>query len=241
MKRSLLIMAKRPLAGRTKTRLCPPLTLEQAAGLYECFLLDTIAMAKEVPGVQHCIAVTPPLDAGYFSRLAPSFEQLLQHGSTLSERLDDVMTQRSQAGSEQVVAISSDSPTLPAGYLVQAFDQLGGESVDVVLGPCEDGGYYLIGWKEPNPRLVRQVKMSTAQVLQDTLQIAAEESLRVALLPTWYDIDDASHLGRLESDLVAFPRAAHHTRQFLSELSDEKGVLVDSTEDGRHHYGFGRG
>ena len=85
--------------------------------------------------------------------------------------------------------MSSDSPTLPAGYLAGAFDVLAWDEADVVLGPCDDGGYYLIGLGLPQPRLLQEVSMSTPHVLRDTLALAAAAGLRVALLSPWYDID----------------------------------------------------
>ena len=71
-----------------------------------------------------------------------------------------------------------------------------------MLGPCDDGGYYLIGLKHPPPRLLREVHVSSPDVLSDTLAIAAEEGLTVELLPTWYDVDDAESLERLMAELA---------------------------------------
>jgi glycosyltransferase A (GT-A) superfamily protein (DUF2064 family) len=88
-----------------------------------------------------------------------------------------------------------------------------------VLGPCEDGGYYLIGLRRPQPRLLREVRMSTPDVLRDTLAIAAELGLRVAMLPTWYDVDTAAELARLCEELrAAPPEIAMHTRGFLENM-----------------------
>jgi glycosyltransferase A (GT-A) superfamily protein (DUF2064 family) len=85
-----------------------------------------------------------------------------------------------------------------------------------VLGPAEDGGYYLIGLKRPAPRLLREVRMSTPTVLADTLAIAAEAGLRVALLPMWYDVDDVASLARLRAELAsADAGVAPATRRFL--------------------------
>jgi glycosyltransferase A (GT-A) superfamily protein (DUF2064 family) len=127
-----------------------------------------------------------------------------------------VMSHCSQNGYGQVVAMNSDSPTLPAEYLMDAFSRLDDPATDVVLGPCDDGGYYLIGWKRPHPRLVRDVPMSTDHVLDDTIAIAEEEKLHLSLLPTWYDVDEISELARVRQDLLAHPDIAGHTRDFLS-------------------------
>jgi hypothetical protein len=111
--------------------------------------------------------------------------------------------------------MDSDSPTLPADYVRQAFTAL--EAADVVLGPCEDGGYYLIGLNRPAPRLLREVPMSTPDVMRDTLAIADRDKLNVALLPTWYDVDTAQELERLKAELYRSRNGlAPATREFLA-------------------------
>jgi hypothetical protein len=115
--------------------------------------------------------------------------------------------------------MNSDGPNLPAAFLARAFEALAG-GADVVLGPCEDGGYYLIGLSRPAPRLLREVRMSTPHVLADTLELADEEGLEVALLPAWYDVDDAGSLARLAADLAgAPPELARHTRAMLQSMA----------------------
>jgi rSAM/selenodomain-associated transferase 1 len=215
---ALLIIAKRPAPGQTKTRLSPPLLLEQAASLYECFLRDTLEVARAVPAVSRLVHYAPDSAAGYFGQLAPDFGLRPQVGDSLGPRLEQVLTRCLAEGFERAVIMDSDSPTLPAAYPAQAFAAL--DTADVVLGPCEDGGYYLIGLKQPQPRLLREVPMSTTHVLRDTLALAKQAGLRVALLPTWYDVDTAQELERLRADLAAHDNhAAHHTRAFLSQLA----------------------
>lgn len=212
--RALLLIAKRPAPGETKTRLTPPLTFEQASALYECFLRDTLEIVRAVPGVTRLINYLPAEADQYFSDLAPDFELLPQVGQHLGERLDQALTHCLRNGFQQAVIMDSDSPTLPAAYLVQAFAEL--EHAEVVLGPCEDGGYYLIGLTRPQPRLLREVRMSTVNVLADTLALADELKLRVALLPSWYDVDTFAELTRLKRELSQTGNGAgHHTRAFL--------------------------
>jgi len=103
---------------------------------------------------------------------------------------------------------------------------------DVVIGPCDDGGYYLIGFKRPAPRLLREVQMSTPNVVRDTLALAAEEGRRVHLLPAWYDVDDATSLARLQAELAHLPETvAAHTRSFLVK---ENLPLPGSSSDPKH-------
>jgi rSAM/selenodomain-associated transferase 1 len=215
---TLLVVAKQPVPGQTKTRLCPPLSHAQAAALYECFLLDTLAIMRTVIGVQRKIAFLPSEARDYFEHLAPDMELTRQDGESLGERLDHLLTEALDGGSERAVVMDSDSPTLPAKYISQAFDEL--TFADVVLGPTQDGGYYLIGLKQPQPHLLRQVQMSTSHVLADTLALAGASNLAVSLLPTWYDIDTIDDLSRLGGELsgTSDNGSARATRQWLARM-----------------------
>ena len=224
MQAALLVMAKQPYPGRTKSRLTPPLSETEAAELYECFLQDMIDLAKSVPGVDPLIAYAPPDAVCYFKEMTPEIPLIPQVGATLGERLDYVLTSCLQKGFTHVVAMNSDSPTLPLAFLEQAFERLAEEETDVVLGPCDDGGYYLIGWKRPHPPLVREVKMSTNHVLRDTLKIAAVENLRVALLQPWYDVDDKKSLQRLQLELSENESIGQHTRAYLHQKEHTQGM-----------------
>ncbi|MEW5988091.1 MAG: TIGR04282 family arsenosugar biosynthesis glycosyltransferase [Chloroflexota bacterium] len=215
---ALIVVAKRPAAGQTKTRLSAVLSPETAATLYECFLQDTLDRVRETPGVRPVVAYLPEDAEDYFGQLAPDFDRIAQVGPDLGARLDNALSHYLKNGYERAVIMNSDGPTLPAAYLVQAFRELNG-AADMVLGPCDDGGYYLIGLKRPAPRLLREVRMSTPQVTADTLALATAEGLRVALLPTWYDVDDADSLARLVTELTTAPEpAARHTWQFIQQL-----------------------
>jgi len=216
--RALLVVAKQPSAGQTKTRLCPPLTGEMAAHLYTGFLLDTLEIMRQVPGVHRSIAYLPDDAGDFFHELAPDMALTRQLGTTLGERLDHLLSEALANGSQQAVVMDSDSPTLPPAYVAEAFAQLDG-TVDVVVGPCRDGGYYLIGMKRPHPRLLREVQMSTPHVLRDTLALAAELGVQVVLLPEWYDVDTASELAELRAELAATNHdVAMHTARYLREV-----------------------
>ena len=214
---ALLVVAKRPTPGHTKTRLTPPLAPEAAARLYEAFLCDTLDIMRAVEDAQPIICYLPEDAEGYFRSLAPDFALLPQQGADLGPRLDNALTHCLSDGFARAVIMDSDSPTLPASYLAQAFQAL--DTADVVLGPCEDGGYYLIGLKRPAPRLLREVQMSTPDVVADTLAIAEAEGLNVIQLPPWHDVDTVSELDRLRVELNSLPpdRGAH-TRRCLKLL-----------------------
>lgn len=215
---ALLVVAKQPAAGQTKTRLCPPLDGLMAAALYEGFLCDTLGLMRQVEGVRRVIGYLPEDADGYFRALAPDMGLTPQRGVDLGERLANLLGDAFEGGASQAVVMDSDSPNLPVAYLRAAFAALASPA-DVVLGPCEDGGYYLIGLKRPAPRLLRDVAMSTPTVVQDTLAIAAELGLHTALLPTWYDVDTVAELARLKRELHTAPaECCPATRQILAQL-----------------------
>jgi rSAM/selenodomain-associated transferase 1 len=203
-KQALIIMGKEPVPGRAKTRLCPPLTAEQAADLYRCFLEDIIKLVGEVverrPQTMPFSAYAPIEAVSFFREIAPQFHLIAQAGKRLNERLANVFKDAFEMDFQKVVAINSDSPTLPGDFLLGAFDRL--EMADVVLGPCEDGGYYLIGLKRPRPKIILPVQMSTETVLTDTLKLADEQGLTVELLPSWYDVDTVAELNRLKKEVA---------------------------------------
>lgn len=230
MKRALIVVARQPIPGKTKTRLSPPLTHTEAVDLYKSFLLDTLDLVSQVDACQPVIAYTPATATSYFRRVAPSgFAFLPQVGRNLGERLDNVLTTCLHGGADLAVVMNSDAPTLPVPYIQQAFQLLGNADTDVVLGPSEDGGYYLLGLKQPCSALFGIV-MSTPTVLSETLQLAREQALRVACLDTWHDIDTPADLRCLLDELVDLsPSVAVRTRETLSNIED---LLVRLDQDG---------
>ncbi|MFC2028887.1 TIGR04282 family arsenosugar biosynthesis glycosyltransferase [Chloroflexota bacterium] len=218
-KKALIVVAKQPFPGKTKTRLSPPLKPEQASALYECFLLDTLEQMRRVKEVQRILAYLPFEGIDYFQTIAQDFALILQVGHDLGSRLDNTLNKYLSAGFESAVIMNSDSPTLPAEYLTQAFEALSGNA-DVVLGPCDDGGYYLIGVKKPAPRLMREIKMSTPSVMEETIALAKEEDLELYELPAWYDVDDRKSLLRLVEELDQNNKTnAVYTHRFLQQES----------------------
>jgi rSAM/selenodomain-associated transferase 1 len=218
---ALIVVAKQPAPGRTKTRLSPPLRPEQASVLYECFLNDTLDLIRQVEQVQPVVAFLPAGAEAYFQQLASDFDLIQQVGSDLGARLDNAISSYLSRGYQRVVIMNSDSPTLPATHLTEAFGSLEA-GADVVLGPCDDGGYYLIGVKQPIPRLLHEVQMSTPTVAVDTIALALEENLKVHLLQPWYDVDDAASLIQLAADVMnGSPQAARHTRRYIRQHAAE--------------------
>jgi len=212
----VVVMAKRPVPGEAKTRLCPPLTPLEAAGLYEALLKDTMELVSGLRGVRTAIAVSPRSAVDEMRRMAPRGARMLAvEGADIGECLRGATEQLFAEGFTRVVAVNSDGPTLPAEYIERAVEML--THSDLVLGPAEDGGYYLIGMRQQQPGLFTDIEWSSSRVAVQTLERAAAAGLTVAQLPSWYDVDTPAELERLRKELAAQPPGiAPRTRAFLN-------------------------
>jgi uncharacterized protein len=231
---ALAVMAKAPRPGKVKTRLSPPLTPDQASAINICFIQDTaenIRQVTEAGNSAGLVVYTPVGDEAAFDKLLPQgFLLLSQRGDGFGERLLHACEDLFTCGFGTVCLIDSDSPTMPQSALLQAVEWLSHPGDRVVLGGSDDGGYYLIGVKRMHHRLFEQIEWSTERVFTQTLERAREIGLEAALLPTWYDVDDAATLERLRLELVpgqvgredaGVQRVgydAKHTRAYLASL-----------------------
>jgi len=214
---AVAIMAKAPRPGTVKTRLCPPLLATEAAALYRCFLLDKIAAVGGLVDTRPVIAYTPDDARPEFDVLAPGFAFVAQDGPDLGARLHATLAGLLAAGHAGAIAVDSDTPTLPSGFLQQAVDCLSRPGPDVVLGPTEDGGYYLIGIRAPHRELFETMPWSTSDVLEITRRRADAAGLRALCLPSWFDVDTPDDLERLRAMLAtANDTTASETRRFLT-------------------------
>jgi rSAM/selenodomain-associated transferase 1 len=213
----VVIIAKEPQIGTTKTRLSPPLKPSQAAALFEALLEDTIDLVTSIEGIDLAVAVTPRESIGYFEGKTPGGTILIPVTcADIGDCLKQVFEELFQRGYPRVLAFNSDGPSLPSEYIHQAVQLL--DSLDVVYGPSDDGGYYLVGLNEPQPKLFSDIQWSTAQVMEQSLARAKAENLRVALLPEWYDVDTADDLERLMRDVQRYPEdRLEHTRRYFAQ------------------------
>ncbi len=228
---ALAVMAKAPRAGKVKTRLSPPLLLEQTAALNICFLRDTTANIQTVTGGAGVICYTPVGDEVAFDGLLPQgFSLIAQRGDGFGERLHLAATDILACGFGAVCLIDSDSPTLPHGALHQAVEELSKPGDRVVLGGSDDGGYYLIGLKEPHPEPFERITWSTSTVFAETVERTREAGLLLVELPLWYDVDDGATLRVLAAELLdnkppSFATVhgynAAETRAFLQNLAKD--------------------
>ncbi len=221
IRQAVIVMAKQPIVGQAKTRLCPAYTPEQAAALAEAFLRDTVTTVQQANCAQIVPAFTPPESAAWFAAAFPGLPRIPQPEGDLGERLTGVLEAAWRLRYRPCVVIGADSPHLPPERLHAAFAALrpGPEAADVVLGPAEDGGYYLLGLKWHHPELFQGIAWSTEYVLIQTLARAEVLGLRVHLLPPWYDVDTPADLDRLRADLhSAPPDRCPATRRILKAI-----------------------
>jgi uncharacterized protein len=225
---ALAVMTKAPRAGQVKTRLVPPLTPKEAAELNICFLRDTTDAIAKASGINaRGVGVYTPTgsESAYSDILPPGFELLPQRGDGFGERLSFAVEDLLQCGFGSICLIDSDSPTVPASSYVQAVELLSLPNECVVLGPSDDGGYYLIGVKRNRPELFERIDWSTERVFDQTVERAKELLLEVKVLPAGYDVDDGATLRRVCAELLSGnspPDLAPHTRRFLAELTKRK-------------------
>ena len=233
--RLLLIMAKTPQPGAVKTRLCPPLTPGLAADLYRAFLRDTLALGAGLADTTVGVVYPPTADdRALRALLPPGAVAWAQQGQGLGAGLSGAFARAFAEGYRRVVVMSSDSPTLPAAVLAEAFAAL--DRHDVALGPTHDGGYYLIGLNEPQPRLFEEIAWSTAVVYRQTRERAAERALRVHATAPWPDVDTVADLATLADHCAQ--GAAPHTAEVLGNaalrtLAREGGVTLPALGDNR--------
>jgi len=225
---AIAVMAKAPRVGNSKTRLMPFLSAEDAARISACFIRDAAeniaAAAAQVP-IDGYIAHTPPGAAAEFSALlAPGTRLVPSRRPGLAASLHDAAADLLRMGYGGVCLINSDSPTLPTEFLADAARALARPGDRLVLGPAEDGGYYLIGMKRLHARLFEDIAWSTEAVFAQTIERAGEIGLEPVVLPGWYDIDDIRTLQRLWSEIATpgsprpRPYPARHTAAFLHDF-----------------------
>jgi rSAM/selenodomain-associated transferase 1 len=241
---AIAVMAKAPQPGRSKTRLMPALRPEQAAQLSAAFLRDVteniVAAARDVPIAGYIAYAPAGLEHLFDGHLAANTGLVLADGSPdmpadvtgfgrcLLHAIKSLLAGKFGAA----CVLNSDSPNLPTEFLVRAARLLAQPGDRAVLGPAEDGGYYLLGLKTPHAHLFADIAWSTGTVARDTARRAAEIGLELVGLPSWYDVDDAPSLARLmdsfdEAQPAKFaPYGATATRACLASMRIETRELA---------------
>jgi rSAM/selenodomain-associated transferase 1 len=223
LKEALVVIAKAPREGKVKTRLSGALSPEEAKRLYVAFLSDTFALMEDVRDERENLALalcyTPEGEEEAFEEVEREGSLMIpQRGENLGERLTHCFADLFALGFESVVVIGADSPTLPGEYVFDAFECFETDD-DVVIGPTEDGGYYLVGMRKLHKRIFEDIPWGSAGALDATIERAREAELNLVLLPEWRDVDTPEDFEELKRELAENKEAAKFTRRFLKELN----------------------
>ncbi|MBE3560582.1 MAG: TIGR04282 family arsenosugar biosynthesis glycosyltransferase [Ktedonobacteraceae bacterium] len=218
---ALIIMARYPEAGKTKTRLARTLGAQATADLYRAFLTD---LARRFAGQPYALhwAYTPAGVAyhQFVASLAPEHAQAMtcfpQRGDDFNSRLLAAFQWTATQGFARTVLIGSDSPHIPPALVESAAAAL--DEVDVVLGPADDGGYYLLAIRKPYD-VFSGIPMSTEVVARMTIEAALRQGLTVRLLSHLFDVDEWPDLERLAELLQQDSTLAPATAAYLAHLA----------------------
>lgn len=222
----LALFARPPEPGRAKTRLARAIGAERAAALYAAFLRDVLGTCLSAPGFETTLWVAGDPAHATLAALAAAprvpfrAQPALELGARMARALEDGV-----ASHGACVVVGTDVPTLPGRLLHDAHRALEDASVDVVLGPSADGGFYLVGVRREVPPLFEGARYGTRHALTDTVAFARRAHARVRLLSPWYDVDTPRDLGLLRAHLATSPRAAPNTARAL-------GLYVDAPPEG---------
>ncbi|MBC8101635.1 MAG: TIGR04282 family arsenosugar biosynthesis glycosyltransferase [Cytophagales bacterium] len=222
----LIVAVKVPLPGNVKTRLIGgAIGEEEAALLATSFLQDTLQTIRLLPTsarIQTAVALDGPATSLPHEVTLKGFQAFPQIGNHLGERLVQFFEYGFQTGARSVCVIGTDAPHLPGGFILEAFGRLARHPQLVVLGPADDGGYFLIGASGKTPHtLLEGIPWSTGDVLAETLRRAVATETSVSLLPSWYDVDTSPDLARLARDLRRGVVSAPQTQKTLRKLGFE--------------------
>jgi uncharacterized protein len=212
--RVLVIMAKAPRPGEVKTRLSARLSPDAVTDFYCCLLQDTLALARSLNDVDVAV-MCPDSDVHELAQLAGHEASVVaQKGEGLAAGLTSVFAHFADSH-QRIIAFNSDSPHLPQSVLQDAFETLA--EYDIVAGPTQDGGYYLVGAKASHSTLFASDGMGTCSALERLLTRAQSLGLSVGLAPPFYDIDIVEDLTRLAGELRLAPARAPRTARWLRE------------------------
>jgi rSAM/selenodomain-associated transferase 1 len=213
---ALVIMARYPEAGRTKTRLAQTIGHDEAVGLYQAFLIDLAHRFAAHAYDLHWAYTPAEVDyLAFVATLVPSLTQYMQcfpqQGAELGARLYHAFQWTHERDYARTIIIGSDSPHISRETIAKAWAAL--DEADVVLGPADDGGYYLIAMGKPYD-VFSGIPMSTSVVTERTIALAQSQGLSVRLLEPLFDIDELADLLRLaqllEMDKTLAPATAAH-------------------------------
>jgi rSAM/selenodomain-associated transferase 1 len=216
---TICVFAKPPRPGVAKTRLASALGDVRAAALARAFFEDTWSAASSLPWATPVLATTEPDASEWAGAAAPIWAQ---GRGDLGDRLARIL-RRALRGTPAALAIGTDTPGISATLLEQARAAL--READAVLGPCDDGGFYLLGLRRCPPGLLSDLPWSAPETFARTLARLRERNLRTEVIARWFDVDRPPDLARLQGLVAAGELRAPRTAKALAELARAPGVV----------------
>lgn len=218
---AVVVFAKAPIVGEVKTRLCPPLTPDEAASLHGSLVMDMLERCQAVKGCDRILAGSPDRTHPFFKAMEGRFKVKLweQVGEDLGARMARTFQDGLESSYHSLMIVGTDIPGITSQMMTQALTAL--TEHDLVLGPTVDGGYYLIGLRKHVPELFQGIPWSTDQVYARTEQKAKALGLSLKILPTLRDIDTIEDLQAVTRDMnLPGPNlVSQRTKNVLLELS----------------------
>ena len=195
----LIIFIKYPRKGTVKTRLAKDLGEGSSAFLYRKFT-ETIVQRTNSDKYRQVVFYTPKAKRGAFRKwLGKDLDLYLQEGKSLGQRMSNAFRLLFEKGAKRIVIIGSDSPLLDKKLVEKAFQEL--EKNGSVVGPCLDGGYYLLGLSSFCKELFENIAWSRNTVFKETLGAIKRQDLSLRLLPKSFDVDRKNDLYLLLEEL----------------------------------------
>jgi rSAM/selenodomain-associated transferase 1 len=220
----LVLFAKAPIPGQVKTRLCPPLTPDEAASLHGSFVLDSLertktAIQQQKLSLDRIMACAPAADHVFFKILGERHGVRLinQAGDHLGARMHQAASTLFAEGYRRLLIVGTDLPSLPLSIYRDALAQL--DRHPIALGPALDGGYYLLGLTRPIPQLFDQIPWSTTEVLKTTVARAEAAGLTVGQLQPWRDVDTIEDLRSIIQEAKQDEREPKPQRRFSARTA----------------------
>ncbi len=229
MSTTALVFAKYPTPGKVKTRLVPPLTPQRAADLHRAALAATGALVRAVGGLRSVLVGTPDDSAALLARELDTLvdDHWPQGDGSLGDRLIRAADRAFADGAPAVLLFGADSPTIPIAYIHEAIDSL--QRHPAVMGPCDDGGYYLLGLAGPQPALLDGIDWGSDRVAEQTRAQARSSGIDLCELPAWHDIDRRRDLPRAAKALGDYDDLGPRARALKQEIDR---LLLPKTNDG---------
>ncbi len=200
VKKALIVFVKAPVPGMVKTRLQPHLAPDKIVKLYKSFVTEIISRGVKLKGVDKFLGCAPTRNNDFLRQVTKTYKLKIfdQSGKNLGEKIVNAFQDYFKKGYSEIVLIGSDSPTMPIEYMKKAFLEL--KENDFVIGPCCDGGLYLIGAKKKIiPNIFHNIPWDTGEVLNRVLEKINSSGIKFSMLPFWYDVDTIEDLKFLEN------------------------------------------